>query len=242
MRNYFFADLKRVLCKPIHLIVVIVAFVMSYRVLMTTTDNPWTGLFGNYINTMAVLIGFLSIVTVFYQDYKNRIVQSVIGLGIRREQVVLTKFLEMILVTLVDFIIVAIIVKGIILSLGITFPLNYEFRFFLKLIFGWIQVIECAGITAIFLYASGNLFLITVVYLLLINSAISLGFTKIGNCFDVIQNYHFERFDPISANEFLYSNVILGKIDIFMTVLILAYILGGVGISTLLFSRKELEF
>ena len=113
MRNYFDADIKRIHSKRGHLILVVVIYVLMAIVAGFQSGNPdsYMSMADIIAGSLPIFLGIVIFFAVFQDDVKAGTVQVALGKGLSRKQVVWAKVLEGLALTIIYYLIAALILS-----------------------------------------------------------------------------------------------------------------------------------
>lgn len=127
MRNYIFADIRRIAWKQSFL-AVLGAYMGLFLLMMFLYFNPtftaeaYTAKTKTFLSFFPLFLGVLVFLAVYYDDFKSKSMQVAIGYGISRYRVVLAKFVESILLLLTAGLAMGLVIFVLPVLLGL--PLN----------------------------------------------------------------------------------------------------------------------
>lgn len=249
MKNYILADLQRILKKKSFLLVFLI-FIVSFFLLMfvisnsTFTGDQYANYTGIFINFFPIFAGIPLFISVYNDDFKSKSMQVAIGYGISRKKVILTKIFDIILLSFgIGIVFGALfLLNPVLLNVSLT---GANISSVIISLFGSILlIIGYTSISSILLYFTENAVLGIVAFILLASGTVSmvlgliLGQNFIANTFGNIVSYLFTN--SISAQ--MHNVLTLGHPTFSLIPTLIVYIILPVGISMLLFEKKELEF
>ncbi|MCF0129833.1 MAG: hypothetical protein HUJ70_14715 [Pseudobutyrivibrio sp.] len=246
MVHYLKADIRRCVKRLPRLAALVLAFVFIITNLNKSFNSSeyhsWAQIYAKIPGYLTILIGVIELYFVFEEDLRNRIIQTVIGKGISRERIVFVKYGEFGLLTLTDFFLYTIIYKIVSLTAVVGIPAEYEAEYMVRIFFAWVFMMEIAGICMIFIFMQKNIVLTMLIYLTLVTGLI--GKTVEVMCGGENKYYilHLEKLDILSVNNKAFALTAMGNAQVTYTAAMAMYIVAGVCLAILLFSREELEF
>ncbi|MCT0449084.1 hypothetical protein [Lactococcus lactis] len=249
MFNYILADTLRIFRKKSFLIVFLGYMILFLIMIFIYFNTSFSA--ENYIEKTKNFLGYFPFITglavflsVYYDDFKSKAMQTAIGRGLPRYKVVLCKFLESLL--LLFFSVICMFVLNFSLPIILGIPLNHTQIVKLLLITSteFLRSIGYVAISAIPIFYMQNALIGTIFYVLLSSKTIFIFLTLIlgqeifvhtlGN----LTSYLFTSELYRMTDEFVKNRAI----DFSLIWVILLYILLPMLLSTLSFSKKELEF
>lgn len=249
MRRLLEADLKRVLVKILPWILLLAWFISQTISIATSLDQSPDKSFGVLsklagLHSFAMtIIGFAALLGIYADEFKSMVMIGVIGRGLSRDKFVFGKFLDLCVMTLLMEVITIIYIFVLKAVFGATFaPIENRFLI-VTFIIGFFETIAYVTIAAFFYFLSENAAVGLFAYLtfqIIIPVSLEL-ILQLTN----LSKYHAERYYVAGMMSVASSNFIMGDFAggigyVLLTILI--YILGAMGITMLIFRRKELEF
>ena len=249
MRRLLEADLKRVLIKILPWILLVLCFIYETVSLVNSLDKSpdrsfavLTKLVGLHSLSMTI-IGFTALLGIYADEFKSMVMIGVIGRGLSRDKFVLGKFLDLCLLTLLMETITIIYIFILKAVFRATFtPLETRFLI-ISFIVSFLETIAYVTISAVFYFLSENAAVGLFAYLtfqIIIPLSLEL-ILQLTN----LAKYHAERFYVSGMMSVAYSNFIMGDYAGglgYILLAVLIYILGALGLTMLIFRKKELEF
>lgn len=247
MLHYYLADLKRILARIPRMLSLIAIYGLIIAIVLLVKDENFNSIVFMQLAVkcasigLGFLLGIVELMAVFGDDFKARNMQVAIGLGIRRSQVVLVKWMEQMLLVFLDlvFYLLLIVILGLALRLNVILPQYRELLIVLVNI--WIRLTCVTSLTMIFLFyvQSSNL---SVLIFLIINSGLLTQLLGLTDMVDWMKKLHISQYTMTSMLDVLEARMQLGVASIGTIAAVLFYALAGYGITVYLFQKKELEF
>lgn len=188
-----------------------------------------------------IAIGVIELGTIFSGDFKAKTMQAAIGLGISRTKVVVSKFLESIILIFFDLLVFLGITFLIATVLGVHFTPDQILEPISRFLYCWLKIscyISFVMILAFYLQTTG---IATVLYLVLsfgvLDQVLSLALTM-----GIIKKFHLESYLLSNILTSFQTRMILGNFNFGLFLSILAYMLLGLVLSVIVFKKRELEF
>ena len=247
MLNYIRADLYRIrLSIPRAIVLILTLLCVIAGLIWQENSVVWNSV--NFVATtstilmiVALILGFFEIVFVYTKDFKAKTMQTAIGRGLSRSQVVLTKFLECDLLILADliFIFVACLIFSAVT--GITLLSEQINTLFLCVAGQWLSTAICIHITSIFLFYLQNAGAFSILYLLVILDppAVILSLTR---NIPLLASLHLESITYTNVVNTFISQLTLRHCNIPMLFGTIFYLVLSYFIACILFKKRELEF
>lgn len=249
MSNYILADIKRIFQKKSYINTIgvyIGIFLFMIFVLFnpTFTKEDYLSKTYMFLGYFPLVVGLATFLSVYYDDFKSKTMQIAIGYGIPRYQIVLSKLLENIILSLICVIIIGIVIVLLPILLGFSINMQDINHLLFGLFVEALRNIGYLSIAAIPAFYTQNAVNGTIFYVLLSSRTILLLLNMIlGQEFivNLIGNF----------GQYLYTVQLYHIRNIFMETntcgfailwLILIYIICPCVVSIISFYKKELEF
>lgn len=249
MTNYIFADIRRVFHKRSFLAAAgiyagIFLFMMFVYFNPTFTPDAYAAKTESFLSFFPFLIGLALFLAVYYDDFKSRSMQVAIGHGMPRYKVVLSKFIE----SLILFATAALCVTALVLAAPAAMGLALSGTQIKALVSGvFVEMLRGIGyvsISAIPVFFTQNAVSGTICNVLLSSKTVLLlasmilGQEFIVNSFGDLAKYLFSVQLYAAQGAFVQA----GSIGLALIITVAVYILLPVLISVYCFNKKELEF
>lgn len=246
MKNFIKADFLRVFTKPLRYVMLVIFTINLIGILIYQSINGYSDISmtnvmvgGNPIYGMLVMLAY--IFTIFGDDFRAKNLQAAIGMGVSRYQVVLGKFVTYSTVMIIDLLFFPLLHTIIVAIMGqlVTGPVFTEIC--VTLIYELIKGIVGMTIAMMIAFITQSPTLASLVYIIMQLNVLGfamgylLAFKPIGNL-KIPSHYS----TPAIQN--FVSRLWLGIFDGGSFLVILAYLAVGIGVSILVFSKRELEF
>ena len=249
MRRLIEADMHRVLTKIVPWVLLLLCYVVTAVATLTGIDtSPDRNFFVlSNIETgfklSISIIGFATLLGIYADEYKSMVMIGVIGRGISRDKFVLGKFGDLCVMTfLMEFLTVAFLMMLKVLLGAVFSPIENRFLVILFTL-GFIETVSYVTLAAFFYFLSENaavgmfayLTFVTIipVTLSLILSTGNFGRLELGK-------YYLTGMISAAFSDFVMGDYAEGMG--FTLLAIAVYILCSLGITILVFRKKELEF
>ena len=249
MRRLLEADLKRVLVKILPWILLLVWFIFDAVSIANSIGKApdrsfavFSKLIGLHSFAMKI-IGFAALLGIYADEFKSMVMIGVIGRGLSRDKFVIGKFLDLCVMTLLMEVITIIYVFVLKAVFGATFA-PIETRFLIvAFIMEFLATIAYVTIAAFFYFLSENAAIGLFAYLtfqIIIPLSLELILLMTNLAKYHAERYYVDGMMAVAASDFIMGDFAGGIVYVLFTVLI--YILGALGITMLIFRKKELEF
>jgi hypothetical protein len=246
MLNYLAADIKRIFRRIPRLIVIlllalILLGVMGVTRLMGGEPASYANNIGTYIGVLSFAVGLTELLAVFGDDFRAKSMQAAIGIGISRPQVVVSKLLEMMLMSAIDLVFFGVVAVALVGAFSAGLDAGQLITIVLELLVEWIRIISFTNLTMILMFFMQSTGLGTLLYL-----ALQIGFLNlaIGAMALVpgFSNLHIDSFTLTTFLDAFKEALLAGKCDFSALLGILVYFAAGLTASILVFRKRELEF
>ena len=247
INNYLKADLWRI-SKRIPRIICVVVLVVIYAVYVFngSKGDSWNSVFLmerilRGFSMTAICYGILEFLSVFADDFRAKTMQVAIGAGMKRRHVILTKWLDGILLVMGDLFLTVIV--GLVMGTATGVWINGEQL--VDLLIRYLgEIIAVAGyfsLSMIVVFYMQSVLIPLIVYLCI---SLTVFKTILDYLLDIgeLQQWRLSRFLFTNAKDAFVGRLSAGSFDVKSLIIVLIYIIGGYVISSLLFKKKELEF
>lgn len=248
MLNYISADLKRIFKKPSFLIVfggfLLLLFLQTY----IHMGSGYTA--GAYVEDCMQLAGFFSLIvgiaiflSIYSDDLKAKSMQVAIGRGMSRNGVVITKLIEVILLTAITSIAVSIVMNIIPMALGMGVTGKTSSLIFVVMLTEGLRSIEYICLTLPLIYYAQNAIPGLIIYILLSSKIVWIVSQEVLSK-EIFTKIFGDTTRFILTNAVYSLRGIVTGADFGGTsfVVIAAYVLIPLIISLNVFKNRELEF
>lgn len=249
MRKLLEADLKRVLVKILPWVLLAAWFIYQAISITLNIDKSPDRDFGMLSKLVGLhsfamtIIGFSALLGIYADEFRSMVMIGVIGRGLSRDKFVLGKFLDLCLLTVLMEIITVVYILILKAAFGVTFqPIEHRFLV-VTFIASILETIAYVTIAAVFYFVSENAAVGLFAYLtfqIIIPVSLEL-ILQLTN----LAKYHAERYYVSGMMSVACSNFIMGDYAGgfgYLLIMVLIYILGALGLTMLIFRKKELEF
>ena len=250
MKNMIRADIRRIMCKKSFWVVFAIAILTDIALVMFhlyskkySSFSFMTGNTSAICNFCGMLIGIAVFLAVYADDFKSMTLISVIGRGNSRLRIILAKFINSVIITVVLFAIMALNIFILSKAMGISMLPDERLCVILVIIYGTYVTIAIVTIGAIVIYASSNipfsLFMIVMLYFVI---PVALRFSSTVS---FLEGLHLERYDMNGLALSGFSDIILGMVPSGIATLIgtfVIYVGGALAIIYAVFRKRELDF
>ncbi len=245
MHRYYRADMYRLWTRIPRYIAVAISFAIMFLILFFMAKDQTIyqiiTLLTKCITYVCPLLGLIEYIFVFGDDFKAKTMQIAIGTGVKRRHVILAKWLEVIVLCTVDY----VILFGIILMTcgmrGIKLDAEPVIDIVILLFWGLVKTTGCIGMAMILVFAFNTTSMGMLLYLaaligipgLIISIPLdSKALIKLG-----LSKYLLENLEKTATSRMLVGTYSYGYYVGILIYFALFYIA-----ACLLFKKKELEF
>ena len=192
------------------------------------------------IKPLSLIIGVIELFFVFGDDLKAKTMQAAIGTGLSRTGLVIGKFLEIVVLTLLDVLVYAVFL----LAFGALFQaglLLVQLRELVVYCFvEWLKTIGYMSLTMILLFYKRSLGLALGLYIALYAKVLHT-LARWLLSVKAIDNLHLGRYTLTASVDTLQTYLIGGLSGVGPLLIVLAYCALGCLIALLVFQKRELE-
>lgn len=249
MNNYIIADIKRVFHKKSFLAAAgiyagIFLLMMFIYFNPTFTAEAYTAKTKTFLGFFPFLIGIALFLSVYYDDFKSKAMQVAIGCGMPRYKVVLSKFIESVMLLAAAAVCVLIMVLVMPAAMGLALNAAQTAELASGVFTEMLRTVGYVSLSAVPAFYAQNAVGGTICIALLSSKAVLifasliLGQDFIVNSFGDITQYLFTVQLYTAQSAFVRAD----RFGLTLAAAIAAYILLPVLLSALCFRKKELEF
>ena len=192
------------------------------------------------VKPLSLIIGVIELFFVFGDDLKAKTMQAAIGTGLSRTDIVLGKFLEIVLLALLDVILYAVFLLafGALFQAGLLAVQLRELSVYCFV--EWLKVVGYMSLTMILLFYKRSLGLALVLYIALYAKVLHT-LARLLLSFKAIEGLHLSRYTFTASIDTLQTYLIGGLSGVGPLLVALAYCALGCLTAMLLFQKRELE-
>lgn len=187
------------------------------------------------------IFGLIEYIYVYSDDVKAKTMQIAIGTGIHRGKVILTKWLELLILCVLDFIVLFVVFCVCCTVRGASLSGEPAADIIILILFGLIKIMGCVGFTMIFHFRTQNASTGMLVYL-------ASAFGIVNMFFSTLVTIGFLKNLPLSSMLFdslldvARARAIIGSFSFPHILGIVIYLVAAYFITLKLFEKRELEF
>lgn len=247
MLKYIKADILRIYKRAFHNVMLVI---MAIIVLIFVWDSPdsyntMTSLYDQMISAVRygiVPIGVLGIIFSFADDFKAKTAQIAIGIGIPRHEVIFAKWLETMVMALLDYVILMLfgVVANLLLSGSKITPSQWGHLFVAALV----EILTLGafmGLTMFVAYTTKGVIFPILLYVFLSAGAINSLISKL-DYIDMVQKSRITHYTMTSLSDYLGSNLYMGNLLVKPLIGLLLYCAVWLVLVWLVFRKQELDF
>ena len=238
MLNFIKADMFRVLKKKSFVVLTAIVFA-AYAITLFISlkkDPELIELVSGLLSTAAILlIGIPAFIGVFTDDFNSKAMQTIIGFGVSRRRLVLSRYCEYLVILAQAFALISLMA---LIMVAVSGHVADSGALFAQLWKNYLVVAMCVSIAIIIVYGAQNTTFGLVVFIALAADLLSLVLTALS----FVPFFSKHNIDP---SLILPSNIIREAIDNGKPAFFIAaicYIVVPLVLSIKLFEKKELEF
>lgn len=246
MKQYIVADLKRIVGRVPYWIcmLLLIGYMMTlflFQSLINWNAVTYLVTASAFAGMLPIFFGLLVFIAVFSADFKAKTMQVAIGTGLSRAEVVLSKAVEVFVITIAGIVLIGVVVllAGVVTGVGMSATQAMEIINSL-----WVKgvaIISYNYIAMILIFFTQKPGVGTMCYIALATPVVEI-LVSVINDIKLIKELDIRRFYLASLIDTAHTRLILGTFDIASFIGIAAYIMAGVAVTILLFRKRELEF
>lgn len=246
MINFIKADLLRVFTKPLRCVMLCIFAIsmigiLIYQSVSGYTDVSLTSMMvgGNPVYGILVMLAY--IFTIFGDDFRAKNLQAAIGMGVLRYQVVLGKFMTYSIIMFIDTISFALVHTLIVGIMGHLVTGEVLIEIFVDLACELLKGILAMSIAMMAAFVSQSVTVASLVYALMYINVLGIAMPYLM-VFKMVGELKIPtHYSSIAVQNFV-NRLWLGIFDIDSFIVIALYLAVGLGVSILVFSKRELDF
>lgn len=246
MKNFIRADFHRIMTKRIRiLLMILLAIVNVISVLKGISDNKNIIEMTNEVGGLNILymygIMLINIFVAYGDDFRARNMQVALGMGVKRHQVVLAKWITLSIIVALDILtltvlqFIPLIVTG---KLAGSFVVGHAIMGEIVTVF---TILVAMSLTMIVLFQTQKAILGVLVYIYLTVSA-TYSIISVAAMNRFVQKFHLWDIGAVNQVDIFISKLWIGQFDIRNFLMVVLYFAIGFGATIYLFRRKELDF
>ena len=246
MKNYINADLYRIYRRVPRWIWLTTVFAIIALLFWPSNNEESTiielvDFLEQVLRYVPVFIGFIEIIYVFGDDFAGKTAQIAIGTGVKRRQVILAKWFELLIVTAIDVVIISII--AIVLSVihSHSFPAELIVDVIVHIIMSVLATGAFISIVFPIMFAMQNITVAFLIYILLSAGAINKLIGLLANI-KILRRIGIENFTLTNCLTVFRSRLILGSFKFESALGIIIYVSLALWFTCKIFKNRELEF
>ena len=247
MFRYVYADIKRI-CKRVPFIVLSCILLFVFWITVYTPDGEAEGMITAIDTTrsmikpvLAVFGGFVAIMFIFGDGLKAKTSQIAIGIGISRRKIVLGKWIEIVLLTIVCAL---VIMLGVFLA-DVMSPIEFSGKNWLEIIgillMAVLSVATYMAFTMILIYLTKATVLPLLLYIFLSTGLINKGIGFLGYI-PIVERMHITSLTMTNLLNTFQSRLVLGYFSPLQFIGIVIYVVASLILTYLIFRKQELDF
>ncbi len=250
MKNLIRGDIRRIVCKKSLWVAFIAALVINVLMIIfylfsmkNSSFNYMRGNLDGMGDVGGMVIGIAVFLAVYSDDFKSMTIISIIGRGNSRLRIIIAKFINSVIITLILYAISALQILVMTKAIGMELMPDERVALCLGVFRGIYITIGYVTMAAIVIYATGNnafsVFMLVMFYLIIPNVL------PLTSNLPLVKNIHLERYDYSGLCSNGLSNIILGMTSRGIAILILSFIIyvgASIAIICKVFNKKELDF
>ncbi|MBO4890831.1 MAG: hypothetical protein J5574_07550 [Lachnospiraceae bacterium] len=236
MRQLIKGDIARILRKKEIYIFALILYVILFAVKSKTEVEDQITSFESMVTLIGMLLCLIPVyLTVYADEIRTGSMQTVIGRGLSRRKVIISKLIDCLILFMMMFMVFLLLfyVKNAIAHLALTPKQN-----FMAFVYVFLTCIKATGyfaITGLFLFTSWNVAIGLTACVMLVFVNVSLALVQTNMHIPV----HDYWIDGLVSSA--YNDLLIGDFPWKLIVMIAIYIVGAVIVTVRIFDRKELD-
>lgn len=244
MINYILADFKRIFVRVSRLVSIAIIIALMIWVGYLTRESGGLGflnVFKQILTYMPVPLGVIELLAIFSDDFKAKSMQIAIGCGLGRNRVIVAKWLQMVIFSLIDWFAVML------LSILASFVFGNKIP---AVVLGELSVIVLHSILrniTICAYVGIVVFMLQsittpMILFILLSTGIVETIVKMASMDPSVALLKLDSRTPLGMINYAQTRLSMGMFPLFTYICIALYIALGLVITMILFKKRELEF
>ena len=246
MLNYIKADILRVLTRVRRWIILGIILLLIGALSIQSPDSHATGVSNlenleTTLQAMPLIIGYIEILYVFGDDFKGKTAQIAIGMGVKRREVVLSKWIEVVILAFLDTFAAALVAIVVTAFSPAPIPLELYGELIIQCL---ICVLSVAGYMALvlpILFAAQGTTVAMLIYMLLSSKLMHKLFELLGKIKE-LSPLHLSNYTLTNCLNVLRSRLLLGSMHFESLAGIVIYLSVFVTMAVFIYRKLELEF
>ena len=246
MKNYIKADLFRIFTRiPRWILIGFVLFIVG--AVFWPGDNEdatiiqLMDMLEMTIKYAPVYLGFIEIIYIFGDDFAGKTAQIAIGTGVKRNEVILAKWLEVIIITAVDICMITLVAVVFCLIKCHNIPFNLLVDLLAHMLVGVLATAAFMALVFPIMFAMQNITLAFLVYIMIASGAINSLIGYLAG-FKWVRVLRLDQFTLSNCLNVFRSRMVLGSFQWESMAGIILYIGITLGVTCFIYKSRELEF
>lgn len=248
MIQYLKADLWRINRRIPRLVTVIIYLLIGIALTLSLSKQNifnFVKLGDRIVSTLKILpflTGMVNLYFVFEDDLQTKTLQTAIGRGTKRYAIIFTKWFEMLVLAFADCALLTVVMWFVGLTKGVTLKGAALTNVMVQLVITCLTIGVITSLTMIMIFQIMNLGLTQLIFCLLAIKPISAIFNYIEMQNEIMAKIRLSRVLLGSNLNSLQTSLSAGRFSMENFVFIFIYWAIGMGVTCLLFKKKELDF
>lgn len=246
MKNYINADLYTIFKRiPRWVMLAIVLFIIG-AIFWPSSDEDYTII--ELVDTLEqvlryapVYLGFIEMIYIFGDDFTGKTAQIAIGIGVKRRQVVMAKWLEAIIVVAADIVMIVVLSLGLSVIQTHSLPIELVADIIVHMLISILTIAAYIALVFPIMFMMQNITVAFLIYMLLSSGAINKLIDLLSNL-EKIRFLNVGKYTLTNCITVFRSRLALGSFKFESAFGIVIYIAAALCITCLLYKKKELEF
>lgn len=246
MIRYISADLYRIFRRKARLIIAIIILYLVGDVFRPHMESDTTIVeMVDMIETMLKyappIIGFLEMFYVFADDFAGKTAQIAIGIGIKRREVVLTKWADMVIISAIDITVIAALASVLSSMKSGAMPTQLLVSVISHAVVAVMSIAVYTSVVMPIMFAMQSVVVSNILYLIL-SFGLIFKLLEYVAMMEKLQKFNIGSITLTNALNVLRSRMLLGNFHIVSFMTIIIYGAAGILITYLIYRNRELEF
>lgn len=247
MIKYIRADLYR-LWRRIPRLVMLALVLLAVGDIYKPGDNAGStildliDMFESTLKYVPVYFGVIELMYIFGDDFAGKTAQIAIGTGVTRREVVISKWLEVIINTAIDASVMTVMVLIECLIKTHTMPISLVGAVLVHLLVCIMATAAFMSLVLPIMFAMQNITVAFLIYVLLASGLVNKLVDFLSNQIKFIRVYHLGSYTLYNCLNVFRSRLILGSFNITSLIGVTIYVAAALMATILIYNKKELEF
>lgn len=244
MVYYIIADVKRIFARTSRIIATSIILIISMLIAYATKESGSLGFLQVYkqvLNYLPVAFGVIELLAIFSDDFRAKSMQIAIGCGIGRNRVIVSKWLEFVIFSFMDWVSMLVLTLITCAVSGNKIQAVVVGEIVITVFHIILKNITMAAYVGILAFLLQNVTTPMILYILL-STGIVETIVSVATINPTIALLHLDSRTPLGMVNYAESRMAMGSFPFLTYLGIAIYIALGLIITMVAFRKKELEF